>query len=103
MLALFTDSSNVLKIAAVMIIAYLLGSIDIAILVTKIFTGKDIRTMGSGNAGFTNVMRSVGKLAGAITFIGDFLKCVIAVVIGGLVFSTLKSGTANAAELSGYG
>ncbi len=103
MLGLFSDISNVVKILAVMIGAYLLGSIDVAILVTKIFTGKDIRTMGSGNAGFTNVMRSVGKLAGALTFIGDFLKCAIAVVLGGIVFSTMTSDTANAAEIAGYG
>ncbi len=102
MLGLFTDLSNVLKIVIVMIIAYLLGSINVAILITKIFTGKDIRTMGSGNAGFTNVMRSVGKLAGVLTFIGDFLKCVIAIVIGGLIFKTMN-GTANPTELSGYG
>ena len=37
-------------------IAYLLGSISFAIPVTKLFTGKDIRTMGSGNAGFKNVL-----------------------------------------------
>ncbi len=102
MIGLFTDLSNVLKIIIVMIIAYLLGSINVAILITKIFTGKDIRTMGSGNAGFTNVMRSVGKLAGVLTFIGDFLKCVIAIIIGGLIFKTMNS-TANVTELSGYG
>lgn len=103
MLSLFSDFSNVIKIIAVMIIAYLLGSVNIAIIVTKLFTGKDIRTMGSGNAGFTNVMRSVGKTAGIITFIGDFLKCVIAVLIGGFVFKTMNSSTANLVELSGYG
>ena len=103
MLALFSDFSNILKIVAVMAIAYLLGSIDVAILVTKIFTGKDIRTMGSGNAGFTNVMRSVGKAAGILTFVGDFLKCAISVIMGGLIFSTMTSDTANAVEISGYG
>ena len=102
MLGLFTDLSNVLKIILVMAIAYLLGSVNIAIIVTKLFTGKDIRTMGSGNAGFTNVMRSVGKAAGILTFIGDFLKCVVAVIIGGLIFRTMSSD-ANATELSGYG
>ena len=43
MLSLFTDFSNILKIFAVMLAAYLLGSLNIAIIVTKIFTGKDIR------------------------------------------------------------
>ena len=44
----------------------------------------------------------MGKLAGVLTFIGDFLKCVIAIVIGGLIFKTMN-GTANPTELSGYG
>lgn len=102
MLSLFTDPINIVKIAAVMIAAYLLGSLNIAIIVTKAFTGEDIRKMGSGNGGFTNVMRSVGTTAGVITFVGDFLKCVIAVVIGGFVFSTMNT-TLESAELIGYG
>ncbi len=102
MLSLFTDPINIVKIAVVMLAAYLLGSLNIAIIVTKAFTGKDIRTMGSGNGGFTNVMRSVGTAAGIITFVGDFLKCVIAVVLGGIIFSTMNT-TLEAAELVGYG
>lgn len=103
MLSLFTDFSNILKIFAVMLAAYLLGSLNIAIIVTKIFTGKDIRTMGSGNGGFTNVMRSVGTTAGIITFVGDFLKCVISVLIGGFVMRTLNTEIFNSKELWGYG
>ena len=51
------------------LIAYLLGSINTAVLVTGIVTKgkKDIRQMGSGNAGFTNVLRSVGKVPAIIT------------------------------------
>ena len=103
MLSLFTDGSNVIKAIAVIVIAYLLGSVNIAIVVTKLFTGKDIRTMGSGNGGFTNVIRSVGKTAGIITFVGDFLKCAVSVVIGGLIFKTMSTDTVNAVELAGYG
>ena len=105
MLSLVADISNVVKIIAVMVIAYLLGSLNIAIIVTKLFTKKDIRTMGSGNAGFTNVMRSVGTAAGVITFVGDFLKCALAVVIGSLLFRTMNvdSEAINLTELSGYG
>ena len=58
--------------------------------------------MGSGNGGFTNVMRSVGTTAGIITFIGDFLKCVVSVVIGGFIFSTMNT-TLDPIELVGYG
>ena len=103
MLGLFADFHNVLRMLLVMVIAYLLGSLNIAIIVTKIFTGgKDIRTMGSGNAGFTNVMRSVGTAAGILTFIGDFLKCVAAVIVGGLICKNM-TGSSNVTELSGYG
>ena len=71
-------------------IAYLLGSINSSILITKIFRGKaDIRQMGSGNAGTTNVLRSVGRLPAALTFLFDFLKCVAAVLAGKAIFSAL--------------
>ena len=68
------------------VIAYLLGSINTAVIITKIVTGKDIRKMGSGNTGFTNVLRSVGKAPAVFTIIFDFLKGVAAVAIGGLIF-----------------
>ena len=66
------------------VIAYLLGSVNPAVIVTKIATKgkKDIREMGSGNAGFTNVLRSVGKTPAIITIVSDALKCVIAVLPG---------------------
>ena len=71
------------------VIAYLLGSISFAIPVTRLFTGKDIRTMGSGNAGFTNVLRCVSIPAAVITFIGDFAKGICSVFIGELVFNLM--------------
>ena len=48
--------------------------------------GIDIRELGSGNAGTTNALRELGAKAGAITFIGDCLKCVVAVIIVKLIF-----------------
>lgn len=75
------------------VIAYLLGSINPAVIVTKIVTkGKqDIRNMGSGNAGFTNVLRSVGKVPAIITIVCDALKCMIAVFIGYYLFMWLAN------------
>ncbi len=77
------------------VLSYLLGSINTAILVTGIATkGKeDIRNMGSGNAGFTNVLRSVGKVPAILTIVFDFLKSVIAVVLGGIFFSLVFAGS----------
>ena len=75
--------------------AYLLGSINTAIVVTKIVTkGKqDIRQLGSGNAGFTNVLRSIGKVPAIITIVSDALKCITAVLIGGFIFSSISADT----------
>lgn len=79
------------------VVAYLLGSINTAVMVTKVVTkGKqDIREMGSGNAGFTNVLRSVGKVPAIVTIVCDLLKAVIAVFLGGLLFSFMTMGEAS--------
>ncbi len=61
------------------IVAYLFGSINFSIIITRAYLKKDIREFGSGNAGTTNVLRSVGPLASALTFLGDFVKAVAAV------------------------
>lgn len=63
------------------VIAYLLGSVNFAIIITSLFKKGDIRDYGSGNAGMTNVLRTVGKTAAALTLVGDFLKGIIAVLI----------------------
>ena len=65
-------------------IPYLLGSINSAIIVSKLFFHEDVRTHGSGNAGTTNVMRTYGKKAALFTLLGDILKTVISILIGGL-------------------
>ena len=70
-----------LRIIIAVVAAYLMSSVNTSIIVTKIVMHKDIRTMGSGNAGFTNVLRCVGKVPAIITFVGDFLKGVISVAI----------------------
>ena len=66
--------------------SYALGSICFAILFTKWFTGKDIRVLGSGNAGTSNVFRSAGFWPGALTGIFDFAKGVLAVYAGYWLF-----------------
>lgn len=61
--------------------AYLLGSINFAIIISK-FRGDDIRNHGSKNAGTTNMLRTYGKKAAVVTLLGDFLKGTVAVLIG---------------------
>lgn len=75
--------------AATAVAAYLVGSLSPAIIITKIKTGQDIRTMGSGNAGFTNVLRSVGVAPAVITIICDYLKGILAVLIGWWIFQSM--------------
>ena len=62
-------------------VSYLLGSISTAIIVCKLMQLPDPRTMGSGNPGATNVLRSGNKLAAAITLFGDMLKGLIPVLV----------------------
>jgi acyl phosphate:glycerol-3-phosphate acyltransferase len=66
--------------------AYLLGSINFAIVVTRLFTKKDIRSMGSGNAGMTNVLRCVGKVPALLVLIGDLSKAIAAVLLGQFLY-----------------
>ncbi len=72
------------------VIGYLLGSISFAIIVTRRFSGKDIRSFGSGNAGATNVLRSQGKLPALLTFLGDLAKSMASVYVGGVLLRTLQ-------------
>jgi glycerol-3-phosphate acyltransferase PlsY len=61
-------------ISLIVLIAYLIGSISSAIIISKLMKLPDPRTAGSGNPGATNVLRTGGKLAGILTLIGDTLK-----------------------------
>ncbi|MDH3325848.1 MAG: glycerol-3-phosphate 1-O-acyltransferase PlsY [Gammaproteobacteria bacterium] len=67
--------------ASLILLAYLLGSISSAIIVSRIMGLPDPRTMGSGNPGATNVLRTGSKKAAAITLIGDALKGLIPVLL----------------------
>ncbi len=65
----------------VAILAYLIGSISFSVIISKKMAGFDVRERGSGNAGTTNVLRTVGKKAAALTLLCDFLKGVVAILI----------------------
>lgn len=73
---------ELLALALTALAGYLLGSINWSIILTWLFKDReDIREFGSGNAGMTNVLRTVGKKAAVLTFAGDFLKCVAALLL----------------------
>lgn len=64
---------------------YLLGSMNFAIIISKTKYKSDIRNYGSGNAGMTNMMRTFGKSAAAMTLLGDALKAIVSGLIGYLI------------------
>ena len=81
---------------AVVILSYLLGSVNWALVISKLFYQDDIRRHGSGNAGTTNVLRTYGKRAAVFTFLGDGLKGAISVVIACVLFGfPMKGGVAS--------
>ena len=69
-----------LKILACALLSYLLGSLNFGIIITKLFTGLDLRTQGSGNAGSTNAYRVLGLGPTVLVVLGDILKGVLAVL-----------------------
>ena len=72
---------------AVGVVAYLIGSINSSILISKAVMGKDIRESGSGNAGATNMLRTMGKKYAIITLVIDILKGVVALILAKLAMS----------------
>ena len=76
--------------------AYLLGSINPAIIISKKLYNEDIRSFGSGNAGATNTFRTYGKKMAILIFSLDFLKAIVAVVIGSLLLSVNVGGAISA-------
>lgn len=70
----------------VVIISYLLGSINTSIIISKTLYRDDVRNHGSGNAGMTNMLRTYGKSAAGLTLFGDIMKTVIAIFVAGVLF-----------------
>lgn len=89
-----------LYLSLTIILAYLLGSINFAVVISKLFMKQDVRELGSGNAGTTNVMRTGGFKLGAITFIGDVLKGFVSCFVGKIVCYYVFG---NSAEWAVYG
>jgi len=82
--------------------AYLLGSVDTGILISKFVYHDDVRNHGSGAAGMTNMLRTFGKKAAALTAAGDVLKGVAAVCIGRWLFHFLPADAGLSAWLGVY-
>ena len=68
------------------IASYIVGGIPFGLLMTKLFGGIDVRTVGSGNIGATNVLRAAGKKAAVLTLIADCVKGLVPVLVAGNLF-----------------
>ena len=73
-------------------LGYFLGNLNFSIIVVRMMTGRDIRDMGSRNAGLTNTLRCAGKSCALLTLIGDILKGVIAVSLARVFCHFMQTG-----------
>lgn len=69
----------VLKLSVVAVVSYLLGSCNFGVILSRSVKKEDVRDVGSGNAGTTNMMRTYGKTMGILTIVGDILKVFLAI------------------------
>ena len=74
------------------IISYCIGSVNFSVILSKKMAGFDVREKGSGNAGTTNMLRSVGKKAAFITLVCDILKGVISILIA-IILGNIANGS----------
>ncbi len=92
----------VLKYIAAIVIPYLIGSINVAVLMSTGLFRKDVRETGSGNAGATNVARTFGLGAGIATLLCDFAKAGISLLIGRALLGDIGAALAGAACALGH-
>ncbi len=84
------------------VVAYLLGSINTAIIVSKFYIKSDVRQKGSGNAGMTNMLRNYGAKPAIITCAGDFLKGVLAILFArGVIYAMFGPDVFDPAYIAG--
>ncbi len=93
---------DILKIAAIAVAGYILGSINIAVIVSYLFFKGDIRDKGSHNAGSTNMARVYGFGAGILTFGGDVVKTILAMLLGRWLFGDIGFMIGGGACLIGH-
>ena len=90
------------KLVLAAVIAYFIGNISTGIIIGKLYGHRDIRDSGSGNAGTTNVMRTLGWLPSVLTLVGDCLKAFAAVKIGAALAGTLGGYFCGIAVMCGH-
>ncbi len=81
------------------VVGYLIGSIPFGVVVTRLTTGKDVRTVGSGNIGASNVARAAGKKAGVVTMLLDAAKASIPMLVAQHWFAADGAAAADLAAV----
>ena len=76
----------VFAVVVVLLTGYLLGNLNGSVSISTLVAHEDVRAHGSGNAGFTNSVRSMGLKLAMIVFFGDIAKCAIACILGQLIY-----------------
>ena len=93
---------NPLYLVLAGVLGYLIGSVSLSIVLSNLLYHRDVRTQGSGNAGATNAARVFGLSAGVLTFLGDFLKTLLALWLGKLLAGENGILAAGALALLGH-
>lgn len=99
---MLTNSKILLLTIITVLLSYLIGSVNFAIILSKLFKKDDVRKHGSGNAGMTNMLRIYGKLPAALTAIGDFSKGIVSMALARLIFSLLGVNDFDPAPFCGF-
>ena len=88
------------KLGIIAILSYLLGSLNFGVILSNTVKKEDVRDIGSGNAGTTNMMRTYGKTLGLLTIAGDILKVMVAIWIAFKIMDVeeLKATLDNASD-----
>ena len=90
---------NIYVLSAIsVVVAYLLGSLNFSIIISKLLLKKDIRNYGSGNAGSTNSLRVMGGKKTILVLLGDILKGVVAMIICNLICDSSILGETRVAS-----
>ena len=97
-----TQNGFTFLLLVVVFASYLLGSFNFAIIISGKLFNEDVRTYGSGNAGMTNMLRTYGKKAAALTLLADALKAVIAILVGRLIWGIVGAYAAGLACMIGH-
>ena len=94
-----TTASGILMVVAVLVCifsAYLIGSVNPAIILSNRIYHEDIRSYGSGNAGATNTLRTYGTKMAVLIFVLDLLKAVVAILLGSFILTLSMGGAISA-------